>query len=254
MVITGSYRGETDDSVYVWMRRFENEAEAIAKYRMLTSWWWQTKRLFSAVRLREQSAFGPYFKQMRPVVNVQQFVGGRPANSAFACWKGEVLGAIHVEVLQESFPTGPASVVRTIDNPEMDRNARKIASHFRLSGIHGLDYMLDETLGVCQLIEMNPRLTQIAHLPLGEGRDLVTGLLSAITGERNSPRLSNIRSRIIALFPHEWLRDENSAFFDVAHQDVPWENAEFVKLFLGRHASVPAGSDALMMRSAKDLV
>jgi hypothetical protein len=27
MVITGSYRGETDDSVYVWMRRFENEAE-----------------------------------------------------------------------------------------------------------------------------------------------------------------------------------------------------------------------------------
>ena len=27
MVITGSYRGEEDDSVYVWMRRFENEAE-----------------------------------------------------------------------------------------------------------------------------------------------------------------------------------------------------------------------------------
>jgi hypothetical protein len=27
MVITGSYRGEDDDSVYVWMRRFENEAE-----------------------------------------------------------------------------------------------------------------------------------------------------------------------------------------------------------------------------------
>lgn len=27
MVITGSYRGEEDDSVYVWMRRFESEAE-----------------------------------------------------------------------------------------------------------------------------------------------------------------------------------------------------------------------------------
>ena len=27
MVITGSYRGETDDSVYIWTRRFENEAE-----------------------------------------------------------------------------------------------------------------------------------------------------------------------------------------------------------------------------------
>ncbi|MCZ6452672.1 MAG: NIPSNAP family protein [Alphaproteobacteria bacterium] len=27
MVITGSYRGEEDDSVYIWLRRFENEAQ-----------------------------------------------------------------------------------------------------------------------------------------------------------------------------------------------------------------------------------
>ncbi|HAL89157.1 MAG TPA: NIPSNAP family containing protein [Erythrobacter sp.] len=27
MVITGSYRGEEDESVYVWMRRFESEEE-----------------------------------------------------------------------------------------------------------------------------------------------------------------------------------------------------------------------------------
>ena len=27
MVITGSYRGEDDDTVYVWMRRFESEEE-----------------------------------------------------------------------------------------------------------------------------------------------------------------------------------------------------------------------------------
>jgi len=33
MVITGSYRGEADDSVYVWMRRFDNEAEREALYK-----------------------------------------------------------------------------------------------------------------------------------------------------------------------------------------------------------------------------
>jgi NIPSNAP len=33
MVITGSFRGEADDSVYVWMRRFESEAEREALYR-----------------------------------------------------------------------------------------------------------------------------------------------------------------------------------------------------------------------------
>jgi hypothetical protein len=27
MVIAGSFRGETDDSVYIWMRRFESEQE-----------------------------------------------------------------------------------------------------------------------------------------------------------------------------------------------------------------------------------
>ncbi len=32
MVITGSYQGETDDSVYVWTRRFESEAQREALY------------------------------------------------------------------------------------------------------------------------------------------------------------------------------------------------------------------------------
>lgn len=33
MVITGSYQGEKDDSVYVWMRRFESEAQREALYK-----------------------------------------------------------------------------------------------------------------------------------------------------------------------------------------------------------------------------
>ena len=33
MVITGSFRGETDPSVYVWLRRFESEAEREALYK-----------------------------------------------------------------------------------------------------------------------------------------------------------------------------------------------------------------------------
>lgn len=33
MVICGSFRGETDNSVYVWLRRFESEAEREALYK-----------------------------------------------------------------------------------------------------------------------------------------------------------------------------------------------------------------------------
>lgn len=32
MLITGIWRGETDDSVFVWMRRFESEAQRVALY------------------------------------------------------------------------------------------------------------------------------------------------------------------------------------------------------------------------------
>jgi hypothetical protein len=33
MVICGSFRGETDDSVYVWLRRFESETEREVLYK-----------------------------------------------------------------------------------------------------------------------------------------------------------------------------------------------------------------------------
>lgn len=33
MVICGSFRGEADESVYVWLRRFESEAEREALYK-----------------------------------------------------------------------------------------------------------------------------------------------------------------------------------------------------------------------------
>jgi hypothetical protein len=44
MVITGSFRGETDDSVYVWMRRFESEAQRVALYKAVyESAFWKTE-------------------------------------------------------------------------------------------------------------------------------------------------------------------------------------------------------------------
>ncbi|MGC2198834.1 MAG: NIPSNAP family protein [Stellaceae bacterium] len=41
MVICGSFRGETDPSVYVWLRRFESETEREALYKAVyeTDYW-----------------------------------------------------------------------------------------------------------------------------------------------------------------------------------------------------------------------
>jgi NIPSNAP len=44
MVICGSFQGETDSSVYVWLRRFESEAERVQLYKdVYESDFWKTK-------------------------------------------------------------------------------------------------------------------------------------------------------------------------------------------------------------------
>ena len=44
MVICGSFQGESDPSVYVWLRRFENEAEREALYKAVyDSEFWKTR-------------------------------------------------------------------------------------------------------------------------------------------------------------------------------------------------------------------
>lgn len=44
MVITGSFRGENDESVYVWIRRFESEAEREKLYAAVyeSDYWMNT--------------------------------------------------------------------------------------------------------------------------------------------------------------------------------------------------------------------
>jgi len=41
MVVCGSFRGETDDTKYVWLRRFDNEAQREALYKAVyeTEYW-----------------------------------------------------------------------------------------------------------------------------------------------------------------------------------------------------------------------
>ena len=44
MVICGSFQGETDQSVYVWIRRFESEEQRAAQYKeVYESDYWKTK-------------------------------------------------------------------------------------------------------------------------------------------------------------------------------------------------------------------
>ena len=153
-----------------------------------------------------------------PSVIAQRFIEGRPANCAVFCWKGEVLAGIAVEVVSAIGVTGPASIVRVIEGPEMMQAAVAIARRLKLSGFFGLDFVLGER-GASYLLEINPRCTPPCHLSLGSGRDLVCALWTQLSGQMAPAGRIQIKNQMIAYFPQAWLT--KSDFLDSSFHDVP---------------------------------
>jgi hypothetical protein len=178
---------------------------------------------------QDRTLIWPSLLCRRSVVNAQAFVAGREATTSVACWKGEVLASLHFEVINKTVSSGPATVLRLIDNAEMSSAAEKMARRLNLSGLHGFDFMLETQTENAYLIEINPRLTQVAHLTLGPGRDIPAALFSAISGQPVSPSAKLTEENTIALFPQEWIRDPASPFLQSAYHDVPWDKPELIR-------------------------
>ncbi len=170
----------------------------------------------------------PSLLRRRSIVNAQAFIAGREATTSIACWKGEVLASLHFEVVNKTVASGPATVLRLIENAEMSAAAEKMARRLNLSGLHGFDFMLQTQSENAYLIEINPRLTQVAHLTLGLGRDIPAALYSAVSGQTISPAAKVTEENTIALFPQEWIRDPASPFLQSAYHDVPWDKPELI--------------------------
>jgi hypothetical protein len=178
---------------------------------------------------QDRTLLTPWIQRRAPVVNAQVLVPGRDATISVACWEGEIVAAIAVEVIKTQSPGGPSSVLRLIDSPEMSRSAEKIVNKLGLSGLLGFDFILGEQNGCATLIEMNARATQICHLPMGTHHDLPVAI-SAMAGGETIPATKRISDRdFIALFPQEWHSDPTSGYITTAYHDVPWQEPRLVK-------------------------
>jgi predicted ATP-grasp superfamily ATP-dependent carboligase len=178
-------------------------------------------------------------------VTMQQAIVGRDANCAVACFQGEVLATVTMEVLRASRETGPATVMRKLQHQEIERNVRLIVRKLGLTGLYGFDFMLESSTGHAYLIEMNPRATQTCHLELGAGRSPVAALTAAASG--SAERCQNVTNLdTIALFPQEWQRNPESEFLETAYQDIPWQNPALV-----RHCLTTNGRWSLDMQTLR---
>lgn len=165
-----------------------------------------------------------------PVVAVQEFIEGRPANRAVLCWKGEVLAGLSVEVLQTDVETGPSTVVRVVDNEEMEDAAARVVRRLNLSGFCGFDFMWDDA-GRVHLLELNARTTQICHLARDERADMPGALYAQLTGTARR-RLTPAKHDVIAFFPQEYWRDPASSYLTSAYHDVPWQAPQVIAAYL----------------------
>jgi hypothetical protein len=203
-------------------------AEAARAYRSLRTSLGLATSLKRAVINRDPLALWSWGRRASARVILQPFVAGTPANIMAACWQGEVLGTVMVEVLASQGATGAAVVVRLIENAEARAAATRLAAHLRLSGFFGLDFILEPGSRAAHLIEMNPRSTQLGHLKLPQG-DLA-GAWCAAALRRERQRVGTaIDSDTIALFPQAWRWGAKRAFLERVHHDVPWEQRRLVE-------------------------
>ncbi len=163
----------------------------------------------------------------------QTFIEGRTAMRVVVAQAGRVLGGLSAIKLETwPNPKGPSTCVELIDHPEMKASAQALVAALGYSGFASLDFMLDGG-GRAHLIELNPRPTPISHLGERFGGCLCRHLHAALTGlptTATEPR--GLPSRV-ALFPQEWVRDQNSLHLagGVFH-DAPWDEPDLVEAYM----------------------
>lgn len=209
--------------------RIVNGAEGARLYRELTRPLGTTRFLKRLIANRDPFWWEAWRNQTASQVMAQARVAGSPANSAVACWQGQVLAQICVEVVEAQGTTGPAMTVKVIENEEMAAAAIKLASGLGLSGIVGLDFMLEQGTGNAYFIELNPRCTPLCHLKLGKGRDLVGALAAQLSGRPLRPDPPVTDKNLIAYFPQAWLGNTAGDLLEASFHDVPWEAPDLVQ-------------------------
>jgi glutathione synthase/RimK-type ligase-like ATP-grasp enzyme len=178
---------------------------------------------------RDPAIFLDQCRRTPRAVIVQSFIGGMPANRAVACWRGEVLAGISVEALHTLRRTGPATVVRMIENDEMTESVHRLVRRLGVSGLWGADFVLDAGTKAAYLIEVNPRATPVCHLVKQDGSSLPATLQGQLAGQSARVLPPTCSDGIVAMFPGEWRRGPASRCLRAHYHDVPWSEPALLR-------------------------
>lgn len=173
-------------------------------------------------------------------VIAQSFIPGSERTGMAVCLRGRIVAAVCLQVEETQYANGPSSLLRVVEDDGLLQSMHRLAGALGLSGFCGFDFMVEAETAEPMLLEMNMRPTQIAHLPLGPGRDLCAALARhVLAGSEVADRASATETGLIAQFPQEILRDPAGSRLGGAFHDVPWTAPELVEMALAP-AALPA--------------
>jgi len=181
---------------------------------------------------RHPAALWVWRRRKGSPATLQKFISGREATTMLVCWQGEVLDSVAVAVRATQGQNGVGTILEPIENEEIERASRELARSLKLSGFHGLDFIIEETTGIPYLIELNPRATQLGHLPLTARGSLASVFAARLSGRTIPAGARRIQSETIAMFPHAWKTDPRSEVLRTGYHDVPWEQPQLVRELL----------------------
>jgi hypothetical protein len=158
-------------------------------------------------------------------LSIQEHISGQPAMYCLVAWAGEVVTGF-AAIAERTHPgsTGPSSVVRFINHPEMAATASALIAHASFTGFAGLDFMISTADNQAYFLECNPRPIPIAHLGSIINNDLCIALHHKLHGQTLILPPDLIDNQTVAFFPNEWRRDPKSPWLTEAYHDVPWDD------------------------------
>lgn len=177
----------------------------------------------------DRAALGEWIHAKRTGLSAQRPIEGTRASAVAACWRGELLAVISVEVVSPREPMLPPAVVRLIENPQMEATARKMSEKLGLSGFHSFEFVLESSTQAAVLTGFQSHCSGPAHVNAGPGRDLVNAFCLRWLGEpaKSSPPVHT--DDRIAYFPRAWIADPNDPILNTGACDEPREDPRLVK-------------------------
>jgi hypothetical protein len=154
----------------------------------------------------------------------------------YSSFKGELLATLQVRTVCAQHAAGAALIVERINDPRIEDAGRKLAQALSLSGFFGLDFLLEDGSGYPYLLEMNPRATQLGHLPLENpsvGASLAEALWLAWTGNMTPQPTTCAASakvpQLVAFYPQALVLGPDNSLLTSARLDRPDGEPDLVR-------------------------